>query len=79
MQLAASPAQPPRAVAPQKAPRRGAATSLGSARRGERDDRQYGMAAVLQGSLLVPVLIVLFHAVRFELNRMKVFLATIPA
>lgn len=76
---AASPAQPPRAVAPQKTPRQGAATSRGSARRGERGDRQYGMATVLQGSLLVPVLIVLFHAVRFELNRMKAFLATIPA
>lgn len=76
---AASPAQPPRAVAPQKTPRWGAATSHGSARRGERGDRQYGMATMLQGSLLVPVLIVLFHAVRFELNRMKLFLATIPA
>lgn len=38
----------------------------------ESDDRQCGMATVLQGPLLVPVLIVSFLAVHFELNRMRI-------
>lgn len=67
-------------MAPQKALRWGAATSLASIWRHKpekSEDTQCRMATALQGPLLVPVLIVPFLAVHFELNRMRVIPAWI--